>query len=214
MPRLFEKTKILESQLDEYLNHTSEVGLLLLEAIRDYLAGRLEAFESRRRQVSELEKHADRLRHDVEHELYVETLIPESRGDVLGILEETDEVISAAKVTLEQFSVEEPDVPDELSADFLELADYGNRAVQELVMGIRAYFRTSTSVTDYVHKVSFWEKEADKVGERLKRRIFRMDTDLACKMHRSDFVWHIDSVADQAEDVSDRLTISAIKRSI
>jgi predicted phosphate transport protein (TIGR00153 family) len=214
MARLFEKTRLLESQIDEYLNHTSEVGLLLLEAIRDYLGGRLEAFESHRKQVSDLENHADRLRHDVEHELYVETLIPESRGDVLGLLEQTDQVMSAAKVTLEQFSVEKPDIPDELVDDFLELADYGNRAVQELVMGIRAYFRTSSAVTDHVHKVAFWEKEADKVGERLKRRIFALDAELACKIHRSNFVWHIDAVADQAEDVSERLSISAIKRSI
>jgi predicted phosphate transport protein (TIGR00153 family) len=186
----------------------------MLEAVRDYLGGRNDEFESRRQQVSELENHADRLRHDVEHELYVETLIPESRGDVLGLLEQTDEVISAAKVTLEQFSVEAPDIPSELADDFLELADYGNRAVQELVMGIRAYFRTSSSVADHVHKVAFWEKEADKVGERLKRRIFEGDVELACKIHRGSFVWHIDAVADQAEDVSERLSISAIKRSV
>ncbi len=214
MNRIFAKTRLLESQIDEYLNHTSQVGLLFLEAIKDYLEGRFDEFESRRLQVSELESHADELRRDVERQLYVETLIPESRGDVLGILEHTDEVVSAAKVTLEQFSVERPDIPEELDGDFLELADYGNRAVQELVMGIRAFFRTAATVTDFAHKVAFWEKEADTVGERLKRRIFQMDTDLACKMHRSSFVWHIDRVADMAEDVSERLSISAIKRSI
>ena len=214
MPRIFGKTKLLESQIDEYLNHTSQVGLLFLEAIKDYLEGRIEEFESRKDQVSELENHADELRRDVERQLYIETLIPESRGDVLGILEHTDEVISAAKVTLEQFSVERPDIPNEFTQEFLELADYGNRAVQELVMGIRAFFRTSASVTDFVHKVSFWEKEADTVGVRLKRKIFQMDCDLACKIHRGSFVRHIDTVADQAEDVSERLSISAIKRSI
>ncbi len=214
MTRLFAKTKQLESQIDEYLNHTSEVGLLLVEAIKDYLGGRTEEFESRREQVSVLENHADELRREVEHQLYTETLIPESRGDVLGLLEQTDEVMSAAKVTLEQFSVEQPDIPDDLKDDFMELADYGNRAVQELVMGIRAFFRTAATVSDFVHKVAFWEKEADKVGERLKRRIFESDADLACKIHRSGFVWHIDAVADQAEDVGERLSISAIKRSI
>ena len=214
MTRIFAKTKLLESQIDEYLNHSSQVGLLLLEAIKDYLEGRMEEFESRRQQVSDLENHADELRRDVERQLYVETLIPESRGDVLGILEHTDEVISAAKLTLEQFSVEQPDIPAELRAEFLELADYGNRAVQELVMGIRAFFRTADTVTDYVHKVAFWEKEADTVAERLKRRIYEADTDLACKMHRSSFVWYIDAVADEAEDVGERLSISAIKRSI
>jgi predicted phosphate transport protein (TIGR00153 family) len=214
MPRIFAKTKLLESQIDEYLNHGSQVGLLFLEAVKDYLGGREEEFESRRQQVSQLEKHADELRREIERQLYVETLIPESRGDVLGILEHTDQVISAAKRTLEQFSVERPDVPGELNEDFLELADYGNRAIQELVMGIRAFFRTSETVTDHAHKVAFWEKEADAVAVRLKRRIFAADVDLACKMHRSSFVWYIDAVADQAEDVSERLSISAIKRSI
>ncbi len=213
MTRIFAKTKLLESQIDEYLNHTSQVGLLFLEAIKDYLEGRLEEFESRRQQVGELENHADELRRDIKRQLYAETLIPESRGDVLGILENTDEVISAAKVTLTQVSAEHPDIPDELDADFLELADYGNRAVQELVMGIRAFFRTA-AVTDFVHKVSFWEKEADTVAERLRRRIFAMDAELACKIHRGSFVRHIDTVADEAEDVSERLSISAIKRSI
>lgn len=214
MTSIFAKTKLLESKIDEYLNHTSQVGLLFLEAIRDYLEGRVEEFEGRRKQVSELENHADELRREVEREIYMETLIPESRGDVLGLLEQTDEVISAAKVTLEQVSVENPDIPAELDKDYVELADYGNRAVQELVMGIRAYFRTSSTVTDFVHKVAFWEKEADKVGERLKRRIFAMDCELACKIQRGSFVRHIDTVADQAEDVSERLSISAIKRSI
>jgi predicted phosphate transport protein (TIGR00153 family) len=214
MDKIFGRTRLLESQIDEYLNNTSQVGLLFLEAIKDYLEGRADEFESRRQQVGELENRADELRHEVERMLYVETLIPESRGDVLGILEHTDEVINAAKVTLARFSTERPDIPDELDCEFLELADYGNRAVQELVMGIRAFFHTS-AVTDYVHKVAFWEREADTVAERLRRRIFDADSvELACKIHRGSFVRHIDTVADEAEDVSERLSISAIKRSI
>ncbi len=43
---------------------------------------------------------------------------------------------------------------------------------------------------------------------------FAMDEELACKIHLGSFVRHIDTVADQAEDVSERLSISAIKRSI
>lgn len=213
MTSIFSKTKLLESQIDEYLNHSSQVGLLFLEAIKDYLGERIDEFEARRQQVGELENQADELRRDIERRLYAETLIPESRGDVLGILEHTDEVINAAKVTLARFSTERPDIPDELDGDFLDLADYGNRAVQELVMGIRAFFHTDT-VTDFAHKVGFWEKEADTVAERLRRRIFAMDEQLACKIHRGSFVRHIDTVADEAEDVSERLSISAIKRSI
>lgn len=214
MKPLFSKTKLLESRIEEYLDHTSEVALLFREAIKDYLEGRDEEFEGRRRQVTDLEKHADEIRLEVERQLYQETLIPESRGDVLGILENTDEVITAAKETLMLLSVQRPDIPEDMRADYRELAEYGCRAVQELVMGIRAFFRTAASVRDYVHKVTFWEREADTVGERLKRKIFSSDLDLARKMHLGDFVVHVDTLADDAEDVSERLSISAIKRSV
>ena len=214
MAKLFSKTRLLESKIDAYLDHTSEVGLLFREAIKDYLGGRSEEFEERRRQVTELENRADQIRIEVERQLYIETLIPDARGDVLGILENTDEVINTAKETLMLLSVQHPRIPEELKVDYLELADHGCQAVQELVMGIRAFFRNAPSVTDYVHKVCFWEKEADKVGERLKRRIFESELELARKLHLGDFVVHVDTLADEAEDVSERLSISAIKRSI
>ena len=215
MTRLFSKTRLLESEIDEYLDHTSEAALLFREAIKDYLEGRSEEFEGRRRHVTELERRADEIRLAVERQLYVETLIPDSRGDVLGILEHTDDVIGTAKNTLMLLSVQRPRIPEELNADYLELADYGCRAVQELVMGIRAFFRSAPNVTDHVHKVVFWEKEADKVGEKLKRHIFqKTELELARKLHLGDFVVHVDTLADNAEDVSERLSISAIKRSI
>jgi len=214
MRGLFSRTKLLESKIEEYLQHTSEAGLLFREAIRNYLEGKIEEFERRRRQVDELENRADGLRRAIERQLYVETLIPESRGDVLGILEQTDEVINCTKTALMQFSVELPDIPDEFRPDYLELADFGTRSVQDLVLGIRAFFTSVQTVPDCVHKVSFWEKEADKVAERLKRRIFETELDLSRKIHLSDFVAYIDSLADQAEDVSERLSISTIKRSV
>jgi len=214
MRTLFAKSRILESKIDEFLDHTSAVSLLFLEAVRDYLNGRDAEFESRRQQVSDLEKEADRLRLDVERQLYAETLIPESRGDVLGLLEHTDEVINNVKSALMQLSVEKPRIPDDLGERYVELADYCTRAVGELVSGVRCFLRNAVTVADCVHKVTFWEGEADKVAERLKRQIFEMEIDLCERLQLGSFVAHIDAVADMAQDVADRLTISAIKRSI
>lgn len=214
MAHLFAKTRLLEAKIDEYLDHTSEVGLLFVEAVKDYLEHRYDEFESRRRHVTELERHADELRKGIERQLYTETLIPESRGDVLGILEHTDTIVNAVKMTLMRMSAERPQIPQGLARDYAELADYGSRAVQELVAGIRCFFRGAVTVSDCVHKVAFWEKEADKIVERLRRDIFQADLDLSQKMHLGEFVMRIGIVSDAAEEVSDRLAISAIKRSI
>ncbi len=212
MERLFAKTKALEAQIERFLDTATDVGLLFQEAIKDYMHGESDDFERRRERVSDLEKEADTLRLDVERQLYTYTLIPESRGDVLGLLERTDEVINNTKTALMRFSVQRPRVPEDLADDYIELACFGGRAVDELIQGIRAYFVNDRSVTDRVHKVKFWEKEADAVAERLKRRIFDKDIELARKIHLDDFVLYIDMVADEAEDVGERLAISAIKR--
>jgi hypothetical protein len=212
MDRIFSKTKALEAKIDRFLATASDVGLLFQEAIKDYMHGELDDFERRRERVSDLEKEADTLRLEVERQLYTYTLIPESRGDVLGLLERTDEVVNNAKTALMRFSVQRPRVPEDLGDEYIELAGFGGRAVDELIQGIRGYFMNEQTVTDRVHKVKFWEKEADAVAERLKRRIFDKDIELARKIHLDDFVLYIDMVADEAEDVSERLAISAIKR--
>jgi uncharacterized protein Yka (UPF0111/DUF47 family) len=60
-----------------------------------------------------------------------------------------------------------------------------------------------------------YEKEADALGTALKREIFASDKlDLAQKLHLREFVEHIDTIADMAEDVADRLAIYAIKRTV
>jgi len=212
MDRIFSKTKALEAQIDRFLDTATDVGLLFQEALKGYMKGDLSDFERRRERVSELEKEADHLRLDIERQLYTYTLIPESRGDVLGLLERTDEVINNVKTALMRFSVQRPVIPEDIAGEYIELACFGGRAVDELIQGIRAYFVNDQTVPDRVHKVKFWEKEADAVAERLKRRIFEKDIELARKIHLDDFVLYIDMVADEAEDVSERLAISAIKR--
>jgi hypothetical protein len=67
-------------------------------------------------------------------------------------------------------------------------------------------------VKNYLHKVYFHEKEADKISDRLKRRIFSSDLDLSRKIHLRYFALHVETISDHAEDVADRLGISTIKR--
>lgn len=214
MVRLFQRTKTLEAQVDEFLSVVSESGLLFKEAIRLYLEDRGGDFEERKTAVDSLESRADGLRRDIETQLYTQTLIPDARGDVLGLLESMDDVINTAKETLVEFSIECPDILPELKRDYVELADCVAKSVEALVMAARAFFRDTAVVKDHLHKVMFYEKEADKMSEKLRRNIFSADIDLSRKNHLRYITLHICDVSDKAEDVADRLTISTIKRSI
>lgn len=212
---LFRRTKELEHEIDDFLNKISEGGLAFRIGVQTYMNdGPTPEFEEKLYHVNSLENNADTMRRSIEIKLYSQTLIPESRGDVLGLLETIDSVFNMMEGALWAFSIETPEVPTEFRRDFIELTDRVVLSVDELVKGARAFFRNIQAVPDHNHKVMFYEKEADKLSSKMKRAIFGSSLPLANKMHLRSFVEHIDNIADQAEDVADRLAIYTIKRTI
>jgi predicted phosphate transport protein (TIGR00153 family) len=214
MPTLFKQTKELTVQIDDFLDAVSEGILVFRKGVADYLSGDLERFQQDYDAISALESRADDLRRAVEGHLYRYSLIPESRGDVLALLESMDDVIDTAKNTLSLFLVERPEMIPELTKEWRGLADTATNTAEAVVLAARAFFRDPHSVNDHLHKVYFHEKQGDKIAMDLKRKIFDTDVDLARKIHLRYFTLNIDMVSDAAEDVADRLSIYAIKRTV
>ncbi|MCB5261879.1 MAG: DUF47 family protein [Candidatus Cloacimonetes bacterium] len=214
MALLLKTTRFVESQIDNFLDMVSDSATTFQLAIQDYLAGRIEQFEERLTQIRDLEHRADDLRVSIERFLYERTLIPENRGDVLAILENTDEVIDNIKDSLVQFSIEMPDIPQELDDLWIQTTKASVAAVEQLVFAVRSFFRDLAAVNNYIHKVYFFEREADQIGEKLRRKIFAMDIELSRKSQLRFFAIHIEKISDAAQDVCDRLAIYTIKRQL
>ena len=211
----FRRTKALENEIDAFLDRLSESGLLFKRAVQIYLdEGASDAFDEKLQAVNRLESEADKLRRSVITQLYTQTLIPESRGDVLGLLENLDSVLNMHEGALWAFSIEQPDISPEFRGDFATLCEQSVLAVESIVLASRAFFRNIEAVGDHMHKVMFYEKEADKVSTKLKRAIFGSDLSLSRKAQLRNFVEHIDNLADRSEDVADRLAIYTIKRTV
>jgi len=211
----FRRTKALESEIDAFLDKLSESGLLFKRAVQIYLdEGASADFDQKLQAVNRLESEADKLRRSVITQLYTQTLIPESRGDVLGLIENLDSVLNLCEGGLWAFSIETPDIPAEFHPDYRTLTEQVVNTVESLVLASRAFFRNIEAVPDHMHKVMFYEKEADKVSTKLKKAIFATDLPLSHKAHLRNFVEHIDNLADKSEDVADRLAIYTIKRTV
>lgn len=214
MAILFKPTKQLESQIDNFLDAVSQGAIVFKQGIQNYLEGDKESFSDRLINIGKLESSADNLRRLIENRLYTQTLIPEHRGDVLGLLESTDDVIDTMKETLNQFEIECPFIPEELTKEYLELTEMSVLSTESLVNAARAFFKDVKAVKDHLHKVYFYEKEADRIGNKIKRHAFQLDIDLSMKFHLRYFALHIQDVSDKAESVADRLSIYTIKRII
>jgi len=214
MPKLFKRIHELEVQIDQYLDIVLKGALLFRQGVKYYLEKKPEDFSDRLKLLDTLESEADLLRREIEGTLYSRMLIPESRGDVLGLLEQTDDVLNTATETLIQFSVQKPEILPEFNQDYLDLTESSMNAMEEMVGAIRSYFKDLAAVRDHIDKVMFYEEESDRISEKMLNRLFESKEDLCRKLHIRDFIDHVENIADEAEDVCDRVAIAAIKRHV
>ena len=216
MSLFFNQVSLLEGEIEAMLDEISQAGMIFLAAIKDYLDGNQEKFQDRLKKIMEIESDVDDKRREIRYKLYTKMLIPESRGDVLSLLENIDNVIDAMQDTLIQFDIESPDIPDSLKQEFISLADASNEAVNNTVKASRSFFKELHLVNDYINKTYFYEHEADVLESGIKKKVFSSDDygDLAHKMHIRDFAVHIARISDEAEAVCERLSVAAIKRTI
>ena len=208
------KVKVLESNINEFLDNVCNAGLILVEGVKAYIRKNTERFEQSYNEICKLETHADTVRRDIKQKLYYNMLIPESRGDVLGLLETIDTVVDTCEKVLEQLSIEQPDIPEEMAQDFIELSELSGKAVDSVVQGSRAFFTNIKMVNDFVNKVHFYEHEADQVEKILKRKAFTTDKiqQFSRRVHMRYFAEKVALVSDVAESVAERLAVYAIKR--
>ncbi len=215
MKSILRKKMGIEKQVDDFLNQISEAGLLFKTGVDIYLKGKKDAFLKKADEIAEVEHRGDALRRSIEEQLYLKTLIPESRGDVLDLFENMDALLDRFKGAIWRFEIERIEIDPKFHDDFKELVNYVVEASEAIVRSARAFFKDTKAVADHLHKVSFWETEADKVSTRLQRKIFRQeDMRLSHRMQLREFVRHVDKIADRAEDVADKLNIFVIKRSL
>lgn len=212
---LFKIKTGIEKEIDDFLNQVSESGLLFIRGVETYFKGSSETFERLLQEIVDTEHHADNLRRSIEDHLYRRTLIPESRGDVLRTIETMDSLLGKFKGAMWRLQIEQPEMPVQLIDEFLNLADAVVKSVEAVTLSVRAYFRDINNVSENIHKVSFWEKEADKIATELQMKIFR-DKELSRskQLQLRDIIRHIEEISNQAEDVADSLAIYVIKRSL
>ncbi len=211
--KIFGRTRKLINEIDEFLNILSETSLIFREGIGAYLdQGPSEQFLDRLKQVADGERRADELRRNIQRDMYAETLMPDARGDILGLLESLDGIINQLGETLWNLASEKPAIPEDLRETYRELLDPTVAATEALVLASRAIFRNVGAIGDHLHKVHFYESEADVIIGRLKDRTFASDRPLADKLQLKAITESLAAVSDLSEDTADQLTIYAIKR--
>ena len=216
-PTLFAKTRSLELRIDELLDKVAEGGILFERGMTLMLERGLSLeTEEKLQQLIALKERCNQLRRAVVNTLYSEMLIPEFRGDVLRLLSHLYGLLDSLKNAFQEFLIAYADVlsRNEAIADVKQLVAVVVESVQAAVLGARAFLRNPEAVRDHINRIRVFESEADGITVRLKTALFASDRPLEQKLLGRDALALIDGLADLAEEISDELSILAIKRAL
>jgi predicted phosphate transport protein (TIGR00153 family) len=206
-------TKNLILRIDEFFDNI-DLGLLVFrEGVKAYLIKDMEAFNRHLQKVELLESNADKLQRSIENEMITHSILPQQRGEVSSLIDVLDEIIDTIKSSLNEFSIEMPEIPASLNHNFISIMEASVCAGEELIPAARAYFKAPYTVRDKLLKVYYFESETDKVARNTTRIIFQemKEIDLAHKQHLRYVIHHIENISDNAQKAADMLSGMAIK---
>lgn len=211
----FRKQARIEQSFEEFLGCIQRCVELWSTGLLSYLEGGMsDSFERSSELVSRAESEADKLRRDIERVLYENELMPDSRGDLLNLLESCDRVANRLESVIRNFCLRRPAIPEEIKQSIRDLLVPVQTCVETLVTAIRLLFSEPRKAKPAIDDVQRIETECDRIQQDTIRTIYRMDLDLARQMQLEQAVHDIGSIADRAEATSAVLEIIAIKRSL
>jgi len=211
----FRTTKILQAEIDEMLDVVSQAALAYKHGIDHYIRhGWDGTAEEKFEQICAFEERGDELRAKIGMALYTEMLLPDTSGDVLGLLRSLDRLLDDMQHSFVVVRIERPGIPSEFHEGLLQCVSQAADTVEQVVVAARCYFRDPRTTRDHIHKIRFFEGETEKTAFRVIEQIFQSEMSLDRKLQLRGHVWLIDRVADRADDAGDALAIYAVKRSV
>lgn len=214
--RLFDnKQKKIEAQVGVYCEKVSLCLEGFHQTFKEYCQTQDRSqLDANFTKVHKAESAADDIRREIEVMMYTKALFPESRGDILGLLETMDRVPNSAESAVRMLLTQHISIPQWLRPGVLQLVAISHRCVDAMLDGAGKLFSDFTNATVAVGKVDELESEADNIEATVIEQVFSSDMDGSEKLLLRDLIKHIADVSDRAENVGDRIRITVAKRRV
>lgn len=213
---LFKAQRIIEDRIDLYLTKSSECLRKGMEVIvRCIGATHCEKLRERTLEVHHLESQADDIRRDVEYLLFSRSLFPESRGDILGLLEKLDNIPNQVEASVKMIYEQKVFLPPFLEEEFKSLSDVTIRCVDVTFTAVKLLFGNFKEILEIVGEIDTYESEIDKIQSTAIVKLFDSnEIEGFQKILLRDLINEISAVSNSAEEVGDFLRILVVKRMI
>ncbi len=212
----FKKQQQVESLIYEYLGALKIAKEHFHNAIYTCLASPdvCDTFDFLRVQTHKFESKADDIREEIKTLMYGKALIPESRGDILGLLEEMDQIPRLLELILRMIETQKLVIPEFIVEDFKDLMEISLESYDLLFEEVEALFKRRDEIRALVSKIDHNESRCDHIERRIITKIFDSDIDPFQKLQLKELVIITGEISDQADRVSKRIHIISLKRRV
>lgn len=211
----WKRERTIEQFMDQYLDEMRTCLDLFKDAIFTMLEDSTgQAAADLVFQVDQAESRCDELRRQIEMELYGKALMPESRGDLLGLLEALDKVPNWAEEMVYDIHLQRVVFPQTLCEQLRTLVERNVHCVHVLYEAASAIFKDIDAVFGLTLTVRQIESEIDDLERQLIREVFDIEERLSYQNLLHRIIRGICDISDKAQNVAERLTVLAAKRQI
>jgi len=201
--------------MQRYLDELKLTKEHFLQALNSYFdKGLCEEFDFLLNQTHKAESEADDVRYEIETLMYSKALIPESRGDILGLLEALDRIPGLFQLLLYMMQNQKLKIPDFLVQDIRELTTVTLACCDLLCKEVEALFKKTEDIKALVQSIDTNESRCDHIERQIISKIFDSDLDPFEKLQLKEVVIAMGDISDQADRVSRRIYIISIKRRV
>ncbi len=123
--------------IERYLDHLRNVQQTFSQAINSCLDGDArDDFKILADETHRFESKADDVREEIKTLMYSKVLLPESRGDIMGLLESIDQVPRFFEIILNIIRTQKLAIPDLIVSDVRELVSVSMEACDLMIMQV------------------------------------------------------------------------------
>lgn len=210
---LFKNRNNVSVMIEEYLSKMYACSELFKETVNLYFKeGLSDGFKDMVKKTHKSESEADDIRLKIETDLYQKSLIPEARGDMLGLIESVDMIFNKAQSVLYQIETQSLEIPMELKEDFLKLVEINTDSFEIVIEGVRTLFKNIRNVKLCVTEIDGKESASDRMERAIIRNIFGSGYDIGQKILLKELILEAGKISDLSEEAGHRLAIIAAKR--
>ena len=212
---LFKKERQLEALIYQYLENLSLIQQHFTRAMNICLKeGISDDFSFCMDQTHKFESRADDIRDETNELMYSRALIPESREDIMALLERVDEIPRSFEQILNMIRTQMLAFPEFLVLDIQELLRISMESCDMMAKQIDVLIKKKEGIRALMSTIDQNESHCDHIERRIITKLFNSDLEPFLKLQLKEMVIVMGEISDQADRVSKRVNIMTMKRRV